>query len=239
MKTSLTRGIAIAALSSASVATSAADFSLNFNSLPSAQGWTYQSFNYNSGTSPVESLFYSVNGIALLQNTTGAGVTYANYYKSEAIDPSRPFTIIATAKVPSFETTGGSEGRATTVDFSAYAGSEAFTFSLNSNTIGINVGTASAIWLPFNSTGFHTYRIEALPGISSTIFIDDVLFYTSAPTATAIGNILYLGNASSYENGRAEITRYSFIQSAVPETATWLLMLSGLALVAVRPRRRA
>jgi hypothetical protein len=69
-----------------------ADVTLKFDSLPSAQGWTYTT----SGRT--ESSIFSANGTALLQNSLGTGggggVSAFQYYVlNNAVDPTKPFVL--------------------------------------------------------------------------------------------------------------------------------------------------
>src|SRR5262249_26008464 len=64
---------------------------LNFNSLPSAQGWTYES-GYPPN-SPSETAVFAVDGTKLTQNTMGKGSSYADYAIHNGVDPKLPFTI--------------------------------------------------------------------------------------------------------------------------------------------------
>src|SRR5689334_2347284 len=75
---------------------------LNFNSLPSAQGWTYES-GYGA-TSPPEKV-YSVDGTKLTQNTMGIGSNFGNYVIYNGVDPTKPFTIDVRARVTESEET--------------------------------------------------------------------------------------------------------------------------------------
>src|SRR5690242_18758410 len=69
-------------------AASANTITLKFDSLPSAQGWTYLS-GYGSGA-PAETDVYSVDGTKLTQNTMGRGANFASYEMYGAIDPNQP-----------------------------------------------------------------------------------------------------------------------------------------------------
>src|SRR5216683_2118526 len=76
---------------------------LNFNSLPSAQGWSYVS-GYPPN-SPSETAVYSVDGTTLTQNTMGIHSNFGNYAIDNAVDPTKPFTITVRACVLDSEQT--------------------------------------------------------------------------------------------------------------------------------------
>ena len=72
---------------------------LNFNSLPSAQGWTYVNGHSQSPdyTNCPENSVFSVDGTKLTLNDLGQGQAIP-HYEYYAIDPSQPFSIEARAK---------------------------------------------------------------------------------------------------------------------------------------------
>jgi hypothetical protein len=64
--------------------------SLSFNSLPSAQGWTYTT------SGPAESSIFTVDGTALHQNTIGTDkLGFEIYDLYTFVDPDRHFTLNA------------------------------------------------------------------------------------------------------------------------------------------------
>jgi hypothetical protein len=177
---------------------------LDLDSLPSAQGWTYES------SGPLEANVYAVNGTKLLQNTMGTGATYADYAIPGIVNPNPPFTITVRARVLTSEVTRVASATAFTVW--AYTGTEAFGIGLNTTTI--HAPFQSGMLHAIDATRFHDYRIEAIPGVSVSIFVDNVLLISQAPPLNAAPNVLALGDSGSDENGRAEITSYTFIQGA-------------------------
>ncbi len=91
-------------------------------------------------------------------------------------------------------------------------GTEYFGFGLNKTTIYAPYGKAGSLFNTIDPTQFHTYRIEANPGVNVSIFVDDVLLVSTVPPLVGSANTLLLGNASSFENGHAEVTHYKFTQ---------------------------
>jgi hypothetical protein len=78
-------------------------FSLQFNSLPSAQGWTY----FQGGPAPETSIF-SVTGTSLIQNTIGTGFSGGvnpNYAMFGVVDGSEPFQLTVRARILAYEGT--------------------------------------------------------------------------------------------------------------------------------------
>jgi hypothetical protein len=175
---------------------------LDFQSLPSAQGWTYMS------SGPPEANAFSVDGSKLIQNTMGTGSTFADYHMSSIVNPTLPFTIAVRVRVlQSEQTQPGAPATAVTVG--AFTGTEVFGFGLN--TGNVNIGGTTTLF-PFDTTQFHDYRIEATPGVTMDLFVDNVLLTSIAPPLNNAPNDLLFGNGSSFENGLAEISNFTFIQ---------------------------
>lgn len=74
---------------------------LKFNSLPSAQGFTY----FQGGGIP-ESRVFSVNGTSLTQNTIGIGQGDPNYALFGVVNGSLPFALTVRVKILAYENIG-------------------------------------------------------------------------------------------------------------------------------------
>jgi hypothetical protein len=185
----------------------AGTLTLNFHSLPSAQGWTYVS------NGPAETNTFSTDGTRLRQDTIGTGFTYADYARSNAIDPNLPFTISFRARVLRSEQAQAGAPASALIVYGG-TGNELFGIGLGTNVIEAPFG--SPTFHPIDATLFHDYRIDAVPGESVSIFVDEVLLVSHAPIRYVTENGLRLGNGSSFENGVVEITRYVFTQRLGP-----------------------
>jgi Ca2+-binding RTX toxin-like protein len=181
---------------------------LGFHSLPSAQGFTYVS-GYPANN-PSETDVYSYDCTKLTQNTMGIGANYGNYLIWNAINPTHPFTIDVRACVYEYEVTGTPDSPATAFQVLAFSGTESFGFGLDTTTMS-GPGQSAELH-PIDATVFHDYRIEANPGVNVSIFIANVLFISEVPPHIVTADVLELGNASSFENARAEVSRFSFAQ---------------------------
>jgi hypothetical protein len=175
---------------------------LDFQSLPSAQGWTYMS------SGPLEANAFSVDGSKLIQNTMGTGSTFADYHIASIVNPTLPFTIAVRVRVLQSEQTQPG-APATAVTIGAFTGTEVFGFGLNTGNINV---AGTTMLFPFDTTQFHDYRIEAVPGVKMDLFVDNVLLTSIPPVLNNAPNDLLFGNGSSFENGSAEITNFTFIQ---------------------------
>jgi len=193
----------------------ATTITLDFTSLPSAQGWTY----FSSGAAETD--VFSVAGGVLSMNGT---LTNAAYYKIEgAVDPALPFSLTARARVLS--------------------GGQALAFHVSTDTLfaGIDLSpttiideTNGAFLASLDNTIFHDYRIEGAFGTGYQLFVDNTLLASGSFRAYPV-NMLAFGDSGSYGSGRAEITALSFQQSApIPEPATLLLLMAGLGVMFIR-----
>jgi hypothetical protein len=221
--------VAFAALYAAPL--QATTIAFDFNSLPSAQGWTLNT------SGPSEASAYSVDGTKLTINTIGSGTTYSWFSMPFPFDPTKPFTIEARARVTAAETTSPGAD-ATGLVFVASTLGESFGVMMNSTDWRPYDGTL--VLHPIDATVFHTFRIEATPGVGQDIFIDDVLVYSGPVGPYGVDPpILAFGDGSSFENIAAEITKLEFRQVLeVPEPHALLTMLTALAGLALAKRRR-
>ncbi len=217
----------------------ATTITLDFNSLPSNQGWTYKSgvgvgfFDPTPSEIPEDSVF-SVDGNKLIQNTMGTGQNFFAYRYFDIIDLNFPYTVSITARVLDFETT--KPGAPTSgFAFGGFEGLFRSVISLNTEQIGF----PPFVW-DFDTTQFHDYRLETMPGVNYALYIDNSLFASGSLALDNIPNHLVLGNASSFENAFGEITKYTFSQPApVPEPSTMLLLGIGLVgLIGTKVKRR-
>jgi hypothetical protein len=203
-----------------------ATVNLGFTSLPSAQGWTYRT------SGPLESDTFAVDGTKLIENTLGTGDARMGYEIAGIVDPQQSFTIDLRARVLETEVIDDFF-QASALLVYASTGTEVYAIGLSSNSI--QAPFFSGQLFDIDATQFHDYRLEATPGVGSRIFVDNVLLASTAPQLTGIPNALGLGNATASEHGHAEIIAFSFLQ-AIPEPQTWLLMLSGCAILAARSK---
>jgi hypothetical protein len=201
--------------------------SLDFNTLPSAQGWTYRS----DGPSEADSFSVNGTGTALILDTRGDPAASVGYEIPGIVDSSAPFTIRMRARVLTTEVLDPGFPASVLVAV-ASTGLEVFGFGLN--TTLLHAPLFSGQTQPVDGGQFHDYRLEASPG-NMRMFVDDVLVLPSGlPLPVPNPSVLRLLN-SSFEKGYAEITEFSFQQAAaIPEPETWLLMFFGSAVLAAR-----
>lgn len=196
----------------------ATTIALDFTSLPSAQGWTY----FTSGAAETD--VFSVAGGVLSMN---GNLTTTAYYKLDGVvDPALPFSLATRARV--------------------WSGGQALAFYVAAagQFIGINLSpstiideTSGAFLASLDNTIFHDYRMDGAFGSGYQLFIDNVP--VASGSFRAYGpNTLIVGDSGSFGSGQAEISAFSFHQSAlIPEPATSLLFLAGLGALSARRLR--
>jgi hypothetical protein len=209
---------------------------LDFGSLPSAQGWDYWAFN---NTYP-ESSAYSVSGGILHQDTIGAGFegTGNNIYVFPiSVAPDLPFALRLRARVTAVEV--------------PYPGQEhpfGFSFAVEGDSAGVGVGVGTFIQNPagqavhgIDTTQYHDYLLQGTLTGGYSLFVDGNLAMTGAPYSldyTTGSNELSLGDGTGAENARADVSYFSFTQPT-PEPSTLTLLGAGaVGLSAYGWRRR-
>ena len=226
-KTMIRRGARSAALALAagvSLGAHAATTVLAMDSLPTAQGWTYDSCWWGCNVPPA-STAWTADGVSLTLNAyAGSGIS--GFSLLNAVDSAQPFVIDTRLKV-----TGGNVPY---FYLGALTSTHALYAALSTNMLRIYwVGGTTDIAL--DATSFHDYQIAATPGGLVTVKIDGATAYQSANAWYAIDpnsipNSLNFGDGTSGADGTAVMTSYSFTQTAapVPEAGTLSLMALGL-----------
>ena len=185
---------------------------LNFDTLPSEQGWSYVG---GPAGAPIEGNVFSVGGGALIQNTFGVGGRAAIYEILSGISARSPFSMATRARVTAEE--GGTSINHFGFSFGAWLGDNLFDVGLGTEVIEIHQRSSPAL-VTFDNTAFHDYRLSARPGSSYDLLVDGNLLQTGPhrvlPNATYS---LALGDGTEGPNAQAEVTAYSFTQ---PHIAT-------------------
>ncbi len=213
---------------------------LDFNSLPSAQGWTYVS--NNSILSETDA--FSVDGNMLTMDTIGNGFSGQGtnrYTLNGVVDPAKSFVLTMTARLRQEEIS---------------VNPNVFGFfsqiSINNSTLGFGLGLEGAAGNAIHSldgngtvlatnidvTQFHTYRIEGQFGVGAQFFVDGIFISNISENNQLVNNGLEFGDPTGSANGLAEITSYSFKQD-VPEPLTILGTSTALGFGALFKRKTA
>ncbi len=114
---------------------------------------------------------------------------------------------------------------------SAASGTEQYLAGFRTDRI-VFENLSSFAW---DTTAFHTYRIEATPGaLTFDFFINDIKV-ASPPTANRTLNRLAFGDGTGSANAHAEMTAFRFSQ--IPEPSTTALLFAALVGMCRRTRR--
>ncbi|WP_293900421.1 PEPxxWA-CTERM sorting domain-containing protein [Phenylobacterium sp.] len=227
---------ALAVLAAAHPASAATNtYVLDTGRLPSAQGWGYV------GVVP-ETRVYSVVGGELRQDSIGIGTTgfNASYYTLPVtIGPTDTFAIKVVASL-----TGREAGSVPDYPFGVSFGISTPTFyryvGLAGPRFGATIGGVSVYEYPpgFDPAAYNTYELYG-SGARTSLDVNGVTVLSGA-TFDIVGpeSFLLLGDGTNLANASANIRAFSFSSFAVPEPATWALMLTGFGLAGAAVRRR-
>src|SRR5689334_98070 len=139
-----------------------ADVSLSFNTLPSNQGWTYE-----SAIGTKEQDVFSVNGAAVHQNSLR--IFDAPNYRMNGVVQRAPFDLQFRARATAFDVPNNPLGFTVLVgagDFLVYFGMAQGFVELEENVI-------STVDVAVDTSQFHDYRIIGDPGAGSYRFFID------------------------------------------------------------------
>ena len=207
---------------------SALTLELDFGSLPSAQGW---SFENNTGLP--ESAISAVNGTTLTYNTIGTGFGgYAFYAVPNVLDLTKSYSLQVTARVLAEE--GSSIGA---LGFLATGADWGSGISIGKG-IFTSTDAVGAPFVPIDNSVFHSYRMDVQPDGTYALSVDGTLAQSGAiRTADTLPNLVYFGDVGSGISANVEISRLSF-QQPIPEPSTLALSGLGIALVVLTSRQR-
>lgn len=188
---------------------------LGFNSLPTAQGWTY------IGT-PSENNIYSLGTNTLQQNSMGIGAR-GPYYAMPVVNVTQSFTLDFRGRVLQEEFTTPqlvSFGYGIEVDYLT----RSFIIGLGANRVMLFDGNSSFFTLSVDTSLFHDYRFTGSPFTNTwQLSIDGTLVGTGSAAFFTRSNDLNFGDIASSANVQGEWTRLEFSQ-AVPEPSTWITL---------------
>jgi hypothetical protein len=203
---------------------SAAVVTLGFNSLPSAEGWTYRAEGSHGGE--LESNIWSTDRTTLTMNTMdtplGQPPSQNTYSQTGIVNTVNPFEVTWRSRVLDSEgSIAGGWGVAVAM------GGQQFTVGFSTDAIWI-----ADTQMPFDATAFHDYRLTGAPGINTfSLYIDNDLFANGRSFVPFFPrNYVLFGDLTSAANARAQLQAFTFRQ--VPEPAAMFLAVCGAALCA-------
>ena len=232
--------LAITFLAAASAA-SAATLTLDTNSLPSTQGWTYLAGGDGAGVP--ESGAFSIAGGELVQNTLGIGQTTGGgnfYLRNSNLNAGDAWSLTLVGKINGFET---NFGRSSGLSIGA-GGALQVGFAGNAVEYldGFGFVAQAAFPLGFDPSAYNSYRLSVGSGLQSfsingtSIYSNQAIVPGSADPST-----IFFGDGTGFANASANIRSVVFTfpgAGGVPEPASWALMIAGFGLVGSAMRRR-
>jgi hypothetical protein len=232
-----TRLFALAALAACGgTALAAPIVTIQTDSLPSAQGWSYQTSGLHAGTAEVNA--FTPGATSLTINTMGAGLNMTssflgarNFIGESALNSSSTVTISMRARVVSSEVSLYHYGFGTSVQ----GGGRWMGFGLSTTSITYtDLQTQTASMLGFNPTQWNDYRMV---GNWSTgqfqMFVNDQLVRTASMGSQHMDANVFIGDSTGTANANVQFSDFSV---AVPSPATAGLLGAG-GLLAMRRRR--
>jgi hypothetical protein len=238
--------IALAALGLAmGSAGHAATITLDTTILPSAQGWTYLGSGGYAGIP--ETTFFSNVGGELVQNTMGSGFPFvANtnnlYLRPISLAPGESWKLSVVARIAQSEQIPSTQILAPYgFIFSVSTNPEYYLTSVDaSGRVSTVFDGNSAFQLPgvFDPNAYNLYEVNGGGGAFSLKFNGATVFSGNTPLNFPAPQLLLLGDGSFAGNANVFIRSYSFTSGAVPEPASWAMMIAGFGLVGASMRRR-
>jgi uncharacterized repeat protein (TIGR01451 family) len=172
---------------------------LNFDSLPSNQGWTYLSEQLAEGE------VFVADGTSLVQTTVGAGnAADARYQMDGIVNSGRDMTLAFTARVLAYERLAdGSTG----LGFNFLIRDEAGDYRL---ALTDSVVIVNDLIFDLDTTVLHDYLLELRPGVGFDLYVDDEFVFSGGSSSNFGDNIFFFGDSTAHENTNVEITALSF-----------------------------
>ncbi len=206
-----------------SITAHAQSISLNFNTLPSTQGWTYSAVQGTYGNflpSPVtESSVFSVQHGILTQNTIGQGLLGASYSVKNFADFSLPYTINVTARLLATEN-GDNYG----FEFGTHENTYVTAIDFHNGYVSDGYSSTKAY---IDTTVFHNYEMDVSTDGSYKLFIDGNFAFSASGINSPyiipdnLKQIIYFGDATpDGSNAYGQISSYTFSQVSPPYALT-------------------
>jgi len=175
---------------------------LNFDSLPSAQGWTY------AGAPLAEDAAFLADGAKLLQTTTGSGSdSSATYEMRNVVNSNRQMILSFTARVLAYENlAAGSASTGEGFSIQIHDAKASHQLALMDSLVVVD-GQSIAL----DTSVFHDYVFDAAPGRGFELFVDGSLVASGNGFGSGFSNRITFGDRSFDENSDVEITALSFV----------------------------
>lgn len=208
---------------------------LDFDSLPSAQGFTYRPFGSNS--TAVESTVFATNGTSLIQTTSGeyfgfsgGSITYFRNYAQNEFPELVNYHFDLRAQVTELEADlTPSSNSYLSFRQSIFFNGAGFTLGITPTELRLDGGLVPLIG--FDGTVEHDYRVEVgLSGLNYRyeLFVDNVSVLQSGPIVRGlVANQISFGDGTSAANSNGVRSNFVVTMNVPEPSSAWLLMLSG------------
>ncbi len=214
---------------------------LNFDELPSQQGWTLvKSGPHNNDA---EGDLFSVSGGQLLQRTVGTGQG-VNSPGSARYDYATPSSFDSANVISFFFTTQVTAHEQTRQDFSFAAHSFSLIHDGQRAVVGIKPGELYANGTYFTPAGFdgglqNSYRLTLFADTNSFEFaLNGVVVDTDSTTGSGLSNGFTILDGTGTANADANLSQFvAVVGTVVPEPSSLSLLASGTLLWLSRRRR--
>jgi hypothetical protein len=222
----------------ASVSANAETVTLDTSILPSAQGWTY--FGTGAFAGVPETNFFSNVGGELVQNTIGSGLPIVNntnnlYLRPISLAPGQSWKLSVVARIAQSEQIPIAQILAPYgFIFSVATNPDYYLTSVDaSGRVSTVFDGNSAFQLPgvFDPNAYNLYEVNGGGGAFSLKYNGTTVFSGNTPLNFPSPQLLLLGDGSFAANANVFIRSYSFTSGAVPEPASWALMIAGFGLI--------
>ena len=187
---------------------------LDFNSLPSTQGWKYIA----DDNSIAETNIFSVTNEILYQNsldTTGSNI----YFMYDTIDYKFPLTIMLTARVLQVDNSSHPFGFSFGLSFINTVDNVIKKITIGIDTNKIQDSSGNIISSSIDNTKFNNYRLVLNTNSTFHFYVNESMLYTGTAIDVLIENndsnqnYIFLGDGTYKCNALAEIKEYIFIQT--------------------------
>jgi len=198
---------------------------LDMTSLPSAQGWTYETGN----PAVPETTIFSADGTYLNMNSMGQGsyptAAWFTYNLYSGIDFARPYEIRSTARI------NAAEGDTVYYLYSETSDRWVNIITYPGSIFAVDQGT---IYTGNMMGDFHDYRLVVNPGSGFSFYLDNSFIY-SGPLydRPSFPNHVGFGDGSGHPNTNANVDFAAFsVSQPIPEPSTFLVwsLLAGLGI---------
>lgn len=190
----------------------AAFVQLEFDSLPSAQGWVFVPYGSDAGTTETE--VFSVTGGVLVQNSIGqslGGPGATTYSRAVPLAPGAPYAVTWRSRVLVSEGDPSSSLYGYGFQVVVRNGSASVMIAMTTDRVRDHL-----LQTVFRSnTGFHDFRLEVDPPTGYQLWVDGVPTLSGALGSLG-SNTLEVGDGSGITNALAELSAFTFYQPGVP-----------------------